>query len=121
MSSTYAQRKAIGEYGERLAARHLQDRGLVVLDRNWRCRGGEVDVIATEGDVLVVCEVKTRSSTRYGTPMEAITADKAARLHRLGRQWAHEHRHRYGRLRVDVVTVLLDHGAPVVDHVVGVV
>lgn len=121
MSSTYAQRKALGEYGERLAARHLQGQGLAVLDRNWRCRDGEIDVVAADGHTLVVCEVKTRSSTRYGTPMEAITAEKAARLHRLGRSWARAQSRWYDEIRVDVVTVLVGRGSPTLDHVTGVV
>ncbi len=118
--TTHAQRQAVGEYGEGLAARHLQQSGLAVLDRNWRCSAGEIDIVARDGDVLVVCEVKTRSTVRYGTPFEAITATKAARLHRLGYAWAKAHGVRPRALRVDVVTVLLD-GCPTIEHVVGAV
>ncbi|MBA2716596.1 MAG: YraN family protein, partial [Propionibacteriales bacterium] len=69
MTSTHAQRKALGDYGERLAAAHLVEKGLVVLDRNWRCSAGEIDIVAADGNTVVVCEVKTRSSCRFGTPM----------------------------------------------------
>ena len=69
--SAMAAKDGIGRYGERVAARHLTDAGLTILDRNWRCREGEVDVVAREGQVLVFVEVKTRSTTRYGVPAAA--------------------------------------------------
>ncbi len=114
MAATYAQRKALGDYGERLAGRELERRGLEVLDRNWRCVQGEIDVVARHGGTLVVCEVKTRTSDRYGAPVEAITARKAARLHRLGLAWARAHGVAYERLRVDVMAVLLAPGTSAV-------
>ncbi len=123
MTATYAQRKALGEFGERVAARFLSELGMTVLDRNWRCDEGELDIVARDGGDLVACEVKTRTSGRYGTPVEAVTPAKAHRLHRLGRRWAAEHRELAGnpRLRVDVVAVTAGaRGAATVDHVVGV-
>jgi putative endonuclease len=121
MTSTHAQRKALGDYGERLAAAHLVENGLVVLDRNWRCSAGEIDIVGDDGNTVVVCEVKTRSSDRFGTPMEAITARKAARLHRLGWMWIKDHSVHCAELRVDVVAIVQPHrGAATVDHVVGV-
>ena len=65
---------ALGAYGERVAAAHLVAAGMTVLERNWRCPLGEIDIVARDGDVLVVCEVKTRSSTALGHPLEAVTA-----------------------------------------------
>ena len=65
-------RLAVGAYGERLAAATSSTQGMVVLDRNWRCDGGEIDLVLRDGDVLVVCEVKTRSSAACGTPHEAV-------------------------------------------------
>ena len=123
MTATHAQRKALGDFGERPAARFLVDLGYALVDRNWRCPDGELDIVAIDGADLVVCEVKTRTSGRYGTPFEAITADKAARLTRLGRRWAAEHRDQIGalRLRVDVVAVTAGaRGAVEVDHLVAV-
>ena len=79
---------ALGRYGEDVAARHLAEAGLVVLERNWRCREGEIDIVARDGDVLVVCEVKTRRDTAYGSPLEAVTPRKAARLRRARRALA---------------------------------
>jgi putative endonuclease len=120
MAATYVQRRALGDYGERLAVRELQRLGLAVLDRNWRCRQGEIDIVARHDQDLVVCEVKTRSSDRFGTAVEAITPEKAARLHRLGFAWATAHDHSFGRLRIDIVTVLLARrSAPVITHYAG--
>ncbi|MEJ7707486.1 MAG: YraN family protein [Nocardioidaceae bacterium] len=120
MTTTHAQRKALGDFGERLAARHLVERGLVIVDRNWRCRDGEIDIVARDGDVLVICEVKTRTSIRYGTPFEAITADKAARLSRLGYSWLRAHQISCARVRVDVISIVRPfRGAATVEHVEG--
>ncbi len=121
MTATYAQRKALGDYGERLAARFLVNAGFVILDRNWRCSQGELDIVAAENALLVACEVKTRSSARFGTPFEAITPAKAGRLQRLARLWAHEHEFQYSEARVDVVTVVRGvRGAGTVEHIIGV-
>jgi putative endonuclease len=118
---SHAQRLALGDFGERRACRHLVSNGFVVLDRNWRCAAGEIDIVARDGEVVVVCEVKTRSSTRYGTPAEAITSAKATRLHRLGRLWLREQAHPWSMLRVDVVTVIRHRRGPaVVEHIKGV-
>ncbi len=77
--------RALGAYGERVAARHLTDQGMVVLDRNWRCDEGELDLVLRDGPVLVGCEVKTRTSLAHGSPHEAVSDAKLARLRRLGR------------------------------------
>jgi putative endonuclease len=111
---------ALGRIGEDLAARHLEDEGLVVLERNWRCDIGEVDIMAREGSVLVVCEVKTRSSLRHGSPFEAITERKLHRLERLGMRWMRERGVRPTSMRVDVVSVLRPtRGQTVIEHVRG--
>jgi len=112
---------ALGRYGENLAARHLDDDGFVVLERNWRCDQGEIDIVARDGDVLVVCEVKTRSSLRHGTPFEAVTQRKLHRLERLGIAWMQARAVRPRRMRVDVVSVLRPPtGRLVIEHVRGV-
>ena len=80
---TYARNKALGTYGERIAADHLEALGMVVLARNWTCRFGEIDIVARDGSTLVICEVKTRTSNHHGGPFEAITGHKATRLRRL--------------------------------------
>src|SRR5665213_650348 len=104
-----AVRLALGRYGEAFAADYLISAGMTVLDRNWRCRDGEVDIVAVEGDVLVICEVKTRRGVEFGTPLDAVTPAKAARLRRLASRWLAQPttppRH-YGEVRFDVVSVL---------------
>lgn len=112
---------ALGEYGEQVAVTHLQAAGLAVLERNWRCEAGEIDIVARDGDVLVVCEVKTRSGTGYGSPLEGVTAAKAARLRRLAARWVVEHGVHPAEIRIDLVGVLQPgRGAAAVEHVRGV-
>lgn len=113
-------RQALGAYGEQVAARHLSEQGMTVLERNWRCDEGEIDLVLRDADTLVVCEVKTRSSLSAGTPHEAITDAKLDRLKRLGERWAQERGVRPTGLRIDLVAVLRPRkGAAVVDHVQG--
>jgi putative endonuclease len=115
-------RNALGRYGERVAARHLTEQGMVVLDRNWRCDAGEIDLVLRDGAVLVVCEVKTRTSDVCGTPHEAITPAKLDRLKRLGVLWADAHDVRPAETRVDLVAVHRPRRGPsTVDHVRGLV
>lgn len=98
---------AVGAYGERVAVRRLEDEGYVVLDRNWRCRAGELDVVACEGSALVFCEVKARTAQGFGHPVEAVTPAKQRRLRQLASAWLAEHDHHAPDLRFDVVGVLV--------------
>ncbi|MEU7336672.1 YraN family protein [Streptomyces sp. NPDC007074] len=116
-------RNALGAYGEGLAARRLTETGMTVLARNWRSgRTGEIDIVARDGDALVVCEVKTRRTGSYEHPMAAVTPAKAQRLRGLAERWLQEHGGAPpGGVRIDLVGVLLpDRGAPVVEHARGV-
>ena len=101
-----AGRRALGSYGENLAARWYQQRGYVVVDRNWRCREGEIDLVLLRGRIIVFCEVKTRSSDAYGSPASAVTSTKQARLRKLGLRWIDAHDVRPGGLRFDVACVI---------------
>jgi putative endonuclease len=100
-------RAALGAYGERVAVRLLTDAGLQVLDRNWRCRAGELDVVAREGSALVFCEVKTRRGSGFGHPVEAVTPVKRRRLRQLARAWLDAHDDHAPDLRFDVIGVLV--------------
>ena len=113
----------LGRDGEDRAVAHLQQLGFVVLERNWRCRTGELDIVAREGSTLVVCEVKTRSGVAFGTPLESITPAKLGRLRLLAQLWLDERRpHGIRAVRIDVVGVLQPRsGPPSIDHVRGVV
>jgi len=110
----------LGRRGEDLAVEHLQRCGLVVLSRNWRCRHGELDIVATDGRRLVVCEVKTRSGTGFGAPAEAVTLEKQERLRRLANAWLAHYRVGWCEVRMDIVSVLWPpDGRPMVEHLRG--
>ena len=120
-TTTDLRKVALGAYGEAVAERHLVDAGMVVLDRNWRCSAGEVDLVLRDGEVLVICEVKTRTSDTCGTPAEAITAAKLRRLQRLSQLWIERHGVRAADVRIDMVGVLRPRRGPAqVDHVRGI-
>lgn len=104
-----APRQRLGRHGERLTARWYRSRGYTVLDQNWRCPAGELDLVVARDDTVVFCEVKTRSGGRYGSAVEAVTARKQARLRRLATQWLRtaDGPH-WPRLRFDVAAI--DHG-----------
>jgi putative endonuclease len=103
-----AAKDELGRRGEALAVAYLQRRGLVVLSRNWRCREGELDVVATDAARLVVCEVKTRSGTQFGEPAEAVTSQKAARIRRITQAWLAAHHVRWCEIRFDVLAVVVE-------------
>jgi putative endonuclease len=115
---------AVGAYGERIAARYLAESGMRILDRNWRCDQGEIDIVAMDGTCLVIVEVKTRRSLMFGSPVEAVTAVKAARLRRLAGCWLAGHRDLVAcvaDIRVDVIGVLRPSTGPAqIEHLVAV-
>lgn len=97
-------RVALGEWGETRVARHYEAAGYRVLDRNWRVRGGELDLVLARGDEIVFCEVKTRSSDRFGRGVEAVGRRKQQFLRRTAVSWLDAHARR-GRVRFDVAAV----------------
>ena len=116
-------RAELGALGERLAVDHLLERGLVVLDRNWRCQFGELDVIAADisARTVVFVEVKTRTSDRFGGPAQAVTADKLRRLRRLAGQWLAQHNDSWATIRIDVIGVRIGRRArPEITHLQAV-
>lgn len=118
-----AAKDELGRRGERIAERALVARGYEVLDRNWRCPDGEIDLVALDGEALVFIEVKTRSSTRYGHPFEAITPGKLSRLRRLAAAWLAARGPVRGaqRLRIDAIGVLAPRDAPAsIEHLEGI-
>jgi putative endonuclease len=121
MATTARARRALGQWGEDLAARCLAEAGLVILDRNWRCGLGEIDIVARSGDALVVVEVKTRTTELFGPPTAAVTRAKADRLRRLTARWLAEHALSPREVRIDVVAIFVPHrGEPQVEHLQAV-
>jgi len=119
---TTESKRQLGVRGEDLACAELERQGLQVLERNWRCRLGEIDIVAAEvgerGLTLVFCEVKCRSGLGFGHPLEAITFAKMRTLRQLAALWMREHHLKAATIRLDVIGVVLVPGnEPSVTHV----
>ena len=102
-----ARNMALGARGEDVAVEFLVDAGLEIIERNWRCRYGELDVVATSGDRIVFVEVKTRSGVGYGSPAESVTFAKQRRIRVLAMHWLTDSGRSWSRVRFDVVAVLI--------------
>jgi putative endonuclease len=109
-------KKEIGLKGELLAARYLESKGLKLLEKNWRCEVTEADIIALDGDTLVVVEVKTRTSERHGAPEEAVDERKqekmieAAEIYLELKNLGHE-------VRFDIIAILLNQAGHTINHI----
>lgn len=101
-------RKRFGDSGEGLAATLYERDGYEIVERNFSCSDGEIDLIVRRGGTLVVCEVKTRRTDYFGDPAEAVTAAKQARLRKLAVIWLARNRVHGMRLRFDVVSIVTD-------------
>jgi putative endonuclease len=111
----------LGRRGEQAAADYLEAGGFRILERNWRCADGEIDIVAVDRHTFVVCEVKTRSGTRYGTPLESVSRLKRSRLRRLAVRWLTAHGVHFDQVRIDMVGVTRDaSGGFTIEHVRGV-
>lgn len=108
---------ALGKYGEEIAVQHLTVKGFVILERNWRCDLGEIDVVARDGSDLVVCEVKTRRSEAFGSPAEAVSARKVRRMRSLALRWLDNKSVNPRSIRFDVVGIVAPLvGPPIITH-----
>lgn len=99
--------KKLGERGEDAAAAYLERMGLTIVERNWRCEAGEIDLVALEDDTLVLVEVKTRKSTAKGSPEEAVTPAKQRRYARLAAEYLRHAGLNDPSVRFDVITILV--------------
>lgn len=111
----------LGAAGEELAANFLIGAGYTVLERNWHCDLGELDIVARHEGQIIGVEVKTRSSLGFGHPAEAVNQAKLRRLSRLIRRWCQLHGYRHQSVRVDVLAILATPGRkPRIEHLIGV-
>ena len=110
-------RSALGQSGEDVAEKLYRKLGFRILERNYRCKAGEIDLIARRGPTLVFCEVKSRRTDRWGEPAEAVRYAKQARLRRLAAQWLSDRRPGSVDIRFDVVSVIVRRGRTFVRHI----
>jgi putative endonuclease len=122
--------KRLGVRGEDLGVAELERRGMTILERNWRCRLGEIDIVAAEvigrRTTVVFCEVKCRAGLGYGDPLEAITYAKVRKLRQLAAEWLAQPENwpdstRPAAIRIDAIGVVLPRGqAPSVRYERGI-
>ena len=110
-------KRKLGLWGEGIAARYLQDKGYKILDRNYYTRNGELDIICEKGSKIVFVEVKTRKSTRFGSPEEAITRKKINHLRQAALIYLNSVEHPYKEIRFDVITILIEGNKEVINHI----
>ncbi|HKH09612.1 MAG TPA: YraN family protein [Rubrobacter sp.] len=111
--------RATGDLGEDIASRYLAQRGYEVVERNYRTRRGELDLISRSGDTLVIVEVKLRRTTAYGDPLEAVTPRKRQAIRLMAEEYLSERDPDFQDLRFDVIGILLRAGRPEISHVEG--
>jgi putative endonuclease len=115
-------RRDLGAFGERVAAAHLEAKGYRIRARNFRCREGEIDIVAEDGETLVFVEVRTRRGNALGTPAESVTVAKQRRLLTVARAYLQEHADAPPNQRIDVVAVELSRGRLLaVEHIEGAI
>ena len=113
-----ARKDILGKAGESLAVDYLRRNGFTIIERNWRCPSGEIDIVARDGATTVFVEVKTRSSLATGHPFEALNRSKLARMRRLAGLWCDGHPTVRGDIRLDAIAVLSPaFDAPSIEHV----
>ncbi|KIL35273.1 endonuclease [Cohnella kolymensis] len=114
-------RAAVGRAGEEAAARHLADLGYTVIERNWRCRSGEIDLIAHDGATIVFIEVRSRSNpTRFGTAVEAVNARKCRQVREVAAYYLRQQAGFERSVRFDVIAVtFLQDGISEIKHLPG--
>ena len=114
-------RKTLGRWGEDFAAQYLTENGCLIMDRNWRCRDGEIDLIAWDSPEVVICEVRTRRGHCAGSALESITPRKLRRLRRLATAWLLSQDRRDLVIRIDAIGIHIGpDGRCLVEHLRGV-
>jgi putative endonuclease len=109
--------KSLGERGEAIAVAYLKGQKFTIVERNFRCKGGEVDIVAREGKSFVFVEVKTRRTLSFGPPQAAVTPFKQRQISKAALTWLAKHRQLEASARFDVIAILLrDHEVPAIEH-----
>lgn len=109
--------KVVGNFGEKLAEKYLIQNGLDVLDKNFLCKQGEIDIIAKEKDELVFVEVKTRTSFKYGKPAEAVNNTKKCHIYRAAKYYLYLYRLEDMNVRFDVIEIFLHDKKYYINHI----
>lgn len=110
--------KSLGERGEAIAVAYLKGQKFTIVDRNFRCKAGEVDIIARESKTLVFVEVKTRSNAAYGPPQLAVTPFKQRQISKAALTWLAKKKLHDASARFDVIAILLrEHEVPEIEHI----
>lgn len=122
-SASSMDRIRLGALGEEAAVRHLMVRGYRIIERNWRCRLGEIDIIAMDGEELVIVEVRTKSRISFGTGAESVNLRKQRKLRQLALTFIHQHDQILNlsevNVRFDVISVMREEGGRLrIDHIV---
>mgnify|MGYP006271709997 CR=1 FL=1 len=113
--------REIGTKGEECASQYLQDLGYQILDRNWRTKRGELDIVAMRESTLVFCEVKTRTSKVCGLPSESVSKTKIQHLKTVALEWLNSNQVNRSGIRFDVIAVLIEPTtAPQISHIQGI-
>lgn len=110
-------RPRLGRAGEDMAAGHLRRRGFEIVERNFRCAEGELDLVARKGNLLVFCEVKTRRADRWGEPSEAVGWEKQRRIRRLAAHWMRLREPGSVEVRFDVISIVARRGTAELTHI----
>jgi putative endonuclease len=111
----------LGKIGEDIATVYLQDLGYEILERNWRFKRVELDIVAQSGSTLVFCEVKTRRSVSHGIPSDAITPLKLQHIRTAALHWLSNHQSRHRGIRIDAISVIYcDSQPPTISHIKGI-
>lgn len=110
-------RRELGQKGEDIAVRYLQKEGYRIIDRNFRTRYGELDIICIKNDVLVFTEVKTRRSEVFGAAEEALTPKKIEHIRKVALHYLSSHQTRHKEIRFDVIAILMVNDEPRINHI----
>lgn len=110
--------RSVGARGEEIAVAYLKGKKYVILERNFRCKGGEVDIVARDGRTIVFVEVKSRRSESYGPPQLSVTPFKQRQISKAALTWLAKNRQHDASARFDVIAILLlCHQVPAIDHI----